>query len=66
MPKSKDTSVFGWEFYEAVLQDAVFEWPSTLSKTEDEVKAELVEYLDKLFNGKYRIEKFYLRERGNI
>jgi len=49
-----------WKTYEAIIKDAVFEWPSPLPETTKESQLKCIEYLDQLFT-EYTVKDFYLR-----
>lgn len=52
-----------WTFYDVLLDDVTFEWPDPFGDDDEQrAKGDCIQYLDQIFNGRYRIKSFQKRE----
>lgn len=47
-----------WTYYEAILDEVHFEWPDPFRDTAESAKADCIMYLDKTFQGQYKMRSF--------
>lgn len=62
--KPKQNQYEGWSFYEARIEAASFEWPALNSESYEKAEHDCIMYLNELFQGKYKMTKFRLKEEG--
>lgn len=47
-----------WTYYEAILDDVHMEWSDPFEDSEEKAKADCVMYLNKTFEGQYKLRSF--------
>lgn len=62
--KSKYVADPGWQYYDIIIDDAHFEWPTIEGESLKNVQHDCLEYLDNFFiDGQYKVRGFNLRQQ---
>lgn len=52
-----------WDFYEAEIEQAHFEWPALSTESPDKAKKDCIEYLNQIFQGEFTLKSFKFKVR---